>query len=111
MGTTKLIVLVFVVFCFGCTTMKNVKVSEDITNKISVGDYVVIQTKQLRNIQFTVEYIDLEIIKGDHVEIPINDIKSIKKKGISTTKTTAASVFGLVAILAISATIAFLSFL
>jgi len=80
--------LLFALVQCACTTMRPVGEStQEITRQVEVGDEVRIHTKDGARRQFVVTEISDDSIKGESIEIPVQDIESAEIKEVDGWKT------------------------
>ena len=88
----------------GCTSMKPVEdidTETRILGSINPGDHIHVETNDGGKYEMVVQSIDINTVKGAGREIPLDQIKAIKKKQISVLKTTGAVAGGYLAFVAI----------
>ena len=81
----------------GCTSMQPVEdtgTAAGILNAINPGDHIHVETRNGGKYELVVDSIDIKAVKGGGREIPLDQIRTIKKKQISALKTTGAIVGG-----------------
>ena len=96
--------LLMVLALSGCTSMQaveNIDTKAEILNSISPGDHIHVETHDGGKYEMVVQSIDINTVKGAGREIPLDQIRTIKKKQISVLKTTGAIAGGYLAFVAI----------
>jgi len=101
----SLVLILLLVTLFGCTSIQpinNTTSHEKILANVDSGDLIYVETVEGRNYEVLVKSIGLKSIKGEQLEIPLNQIKSISKKQVSVKKTAGAILAGSVGYLIIA---------
>ena len=71
-------------------TLDDSTTHQNILKNINPGDLIHVETFKGDKYEILVKSISLEAVKGEHIEVPLDQIKTIKKKQISVLKTTGA---------------------
>lgn len=85
------IIIILMVVLPGCTSMlpiNGANTHQEILENINPGDLIHVETFDGSKHEILVESISLEAVKGEEIEIPLDQIKTIEKKQISALKTT-----------------------
>ena len=99
MKNIQLVLISFLLF--GCTTMEPVKNSFDpqsVVSQVQPGDYVRIEKTDGSKLAFEVHSISTNSIKGNNVEIPLEQVKKIEKEVTEFWKTAGAT-YGVMSII------------
>lgn len=78
----------------GCKTMQPVSHGEwsNVTSRVEAGDTVEVQTRDGRDLRFTVTEVTDEALRGDGVEVRAEEIGQLKVRAVNTGRTVALGI-------------------